>query len=106
MGNNFDHLSFERYLTALKAASTDNTTAVLTLLITIALSLYLLKRRMNGFLLYLMIPIGYLIASPTAVNNSAATLTAHYGYLMTSAYFLFPMTLTVTLAAFADRHFS
>ena len=96
MGNNFDHLSFERYLTALKAASTENTTAVLVLLITIALSLYLLKRGMNGFLLYLMIPIGYLIASPTAVNNSAATLTAHYGYLMTSAFILFPMTLAVT----------
>jgi len=51
---------------------------------------------MNGFLLYLIIPIGYLIASPTAVNNSAATLTAHYGYLITSAFFLFPMTLAVT----------
>jgi hypothetical protein len=43
-----------------------------------------------------VIPIGYLIASPTAVNNSAATLTAHYGYLMTSAFFLFQMTLAVT----------
>lgn len=96
MGNNFDHLSFESYLTALKAASTENTTAVLTLLVSVCLSLFLLKRGMNGFLLYLMIPIGYLIASPTAVNNSAATLTAHYGYLMTSAFFLFPMTLAVT----------
>ena len=96
MGNNFDHLSFERYLTALKAASTENTTAVLVLLITIALSLYLLKRGINGFLLYLVIPIGYLIASPTAVNNSAATLTAHYGYLMTSVFYLLPMTLAVT----------
>jgi hypothetical protein len=43
-----------------------------------------------------MIPIGYLIASPMAVNNSAATLTAHYGYLMTSVFYLFPMTLAVT----------
>jgi hypothetical protein len=34
VGNNFDHLSLERYLTALKAASTENTTAVLILLIT------------------------------------------------------------------------
>jgi hypothetical protein len=105
MGNNFDHLSFERYLTALKAASTENTTAVLVLLITIALSLYLLKRGMNGFLLYLMIPIGYLIASPTAVNNSAATLTAHYGYLMTSAFFLFPMTLAVTGSIYQSPFF-
>ena len=105
MGNNFDHLSFERYLTALKAASTENTTAVLILLITIALSLYLLKRGMNGFLLYLMIPIGYLIASPTAVNNSAATLTAHYGYLMTSAFFLFPMTLAVTGSIYQSPFF-
>jgi hypothetical protein len=96
MGNNFDHLSLERYLTALKAASTENTTAVLVLLVTIALSLYLLKKGLNGFLLYLMIPIGYLIASPMAVNNSAATLTAHYGYLMTSVFYLFPMTLAVT----------
>ena len=105
MGNNFDHLSFERYLTALKAASTENTTAVLVLLITIALSLYLLKRGMNGFLLYLVIPIGYLIASPTAVNNSAATLTAHYGYLMTSAFFLFPMTLAVTGSIYQSPFF-
>ena len=105
MGNNFDHLSFERYLTALKAASSENTTAVLILLITIALSLYLLKRGMNGFLLYLMIPIGYLIASPTAVNNSAATLTAHYGYLMTSAFFLFPMTLAVTSSIYQSPFF-
>ena len=105
LGNNFDHLSFERYLTALKAASTENTTAVLVLLITIALSLYLLKRGMNGFLLYLMIPIGYLIASPTAVNNSAATLTAHYGYLMTSAFFLFPMTLAVTGSIYQSPFF-
>ena len=105
MGNNFDHLSFERYLTALKAASSENTTAVLVLLITIALSLYLLKRGMNGFLLYLMIPIGYLIASPTAVNNSAATLTAHYGYLMTSAFFLFPMTLAVTGSIYQSPFF-
>jgi hypothetical protein len=105
MGNNFDHLSFERYLTALKAASTENTTAVLVLLITIALSLYLLKRGINGFLLYLVIPIGYLIASPTAVNNSAATLTAHYGYLMTSAFFLFPMTLAVTGSIYQSPFF-
>jgi hypothetical protein len=96
LGNNFDHLSFERYLTALKTASTANTTAVLVLLVTIALSLYLLKKDLSGFLLYLMIPIGYLIASPMAVNNSAATLTAHYGYLMTSVFYLFPMTLAVT----------
>ena len=96
LGNNFDHLSIERYLTALKTASTANTTAVLILLVTVGLSLYLLKKGLNGFLLYLMIPIGYLIASPMAVNNSAATLTAHYGYLMTSVFYLFPMTLAVT----------
>lgn len=96
MGNNFDHLAFEGYLTTIKAASTENTTAVLTLLVTVCLLLYLLKRGINGFLLYLIIPISYLIASPTAVNNSAATLTAHYGYLMTSAFILFPMTLAVT----------
>ena len=105
MGNNFDHLAFEGYLTTIKAASTENTTAVLTLLVTVCLLLYLLKRGINGFLLYLMIPISYLIASPTAVNNGAATLTAHYGYLMTSAFILFPMTLAV-LAAFAGRPFS
>lgn len=96
LGNNFDHLSFERYFTALKEASTANTTAIISLVITIALSLYLLKKGLNEFLLYLMIPIGYLIASPMAVNNSAATLTAHYGYLMTSVFYLLPMTLAVT----------
>jgi len=96
LGNNFDHLSFERYYTALKTASATNTTAVVSLVVTIALSLYLLKKGLNGFLLYLMIPIGYLIASPMAVNNSAATLTAHYGYLMTSVFYLLPMTLAVT----------
>jgi hypothetical protein len=96
LGNNFDHLSLERYLSALKTASTANNTAVLALLVTIALSLYLLKKGLNGFLLYLLIPIGYLIASPMAVNNSAATLTAYYGYLMTSVLYLFPMTLAVT----------
>jgi len=96
LGNNFDHLSFERYSTALKTASTANTTAVICLVITIALSLYLLKKGLNGFLLYLIMPIGYLIASPMAVNNSAATLTAHYGYLMTSVFYLLPMTLAVT----------
>jgi hypothetical protein len=96
LGNNFDHLSFERYLTALKAAFAENATAALILLVTIGLSLYLLKRGLNGFFLYLMIPIGYLIASPAAVNNSAATLTAHYGYPMISVFYLFPITLAVT----------
>jgi hypothetical protein len=105
MGNNFDHLSFERYLTALKAASSENTTAVLTLLVSVGLSLYLLKRGMNEFLLYLMIPIGYLIASPMAVNNSAATLTAHYGYLMTSVFYLLPMTLAVTGSIYQSPFF-
>jgi hypothetical protein len=96
VGNNFDHLSIERYLTSLKAASTANTTAVLVMLVSVGLSLYLLKRGLNGFILYLLIPIGYLIASPTAVNNSASTLTAHYGYLLISVFYLLPMTLAVT----------
>jgi hypothetical protein len=96
LGNNFDHLSFERYLTALKAAFAENATAALILLVTIGLSLYLLKRGLNGFFLYLMIPIGYFIASPAAVNNSAATLTAHYGYPMISVFYPFPITLAVT----------
>jgi hypothetical protein len=96
LGKHFDHLSFERYLTALKAAFAENATAALILLVTIGLSLYLLKRGLNGFFLYLIIPIGYFIASPTAVNNSAATLTAHYGYPMISVFYLFPITLAVT----------
>jgi hypothetical protein len=96
VGNHFDHLSFERYLTAFKTASAENATAALILLVTTALSLSLLKRGLNGFFLYLMIPIGYFLASPAAVNNSAATLTAHYGYPMISVFYLFPISLAVT----------
>ncbi|MFY8149797.1 MAG: hypothetical protein ACOVNL_11370 [Prochlorococcaceae cyanobacterium] len=95
VGDNFDHLSLGRYLTAIKEASAENASALIVLLLTLALSLYLARRGLYGFLLYLIIPIGYFIASPAAVNDSAATLTAHYGYLLASAFYLFPITLAV-----------
>ena len=100
VGNHFDHLSFERYAFALKGAFAENTSAALVLIIAAGISSYLSTKGQIQFCLYLLVPVIYLFVSPVAVNGTAATLTAHYGYPMISVFYLFAISLAVAESCF------
>lgn len=96
MGSHFDHLSLGRHLAMLREACNSNKIATLTLALAMGMSFHLLRRGYRDYVLYLLVPVVYLIASPIALEENAATLKAHYGYPLQSVFYLFAIGLAIT----------
>jgi hypothetical protein len=103
IGNNFSHVSLDRYLLMLGEASNSNRSAVVALVLAIGLCFYLISKGYKEYGLFLLVPIIYVLASPLAADKNAATLQAHYGYPIQSIFYLFAIGLAITWKASIDE---